>query len=48
MVVSLVNSFIDSSKIDDDLFVLDVDLGLKKEAENISFWYFQSIKWFYR
>jgi hypothetical protein len=33
---TLINNFIDASKIGDDLFVLDTDLGLKKEAENIS------------
>jgi sulfate adenylyltransferase len=43
---TLVNSFIDSSKIDDDLFVLDVDLGLKKEAENISFGIFSPLNGF--
>ena len=46
MVVYFVNSFIDSSKIDDDLFVLDVDLGLKKEAENISFGIFSPLNGF--
>jgi len=29
---TLINNFIDASKIGDDLFVLDTDLGLKKEA----------------
>ena len=43
---NLVNNFINSSKIDDDLFVLDVDLGLKKELENISFGVFSPLKGF--
>lgn len=42
----LVNNFIDSSKIDDDLFDLSVDLGLKKEIENISFGVFSPLKGF--
>ena len=43
---NLVNNFIDSSKIDNDLFVLDVDLRLKKEIENISFGVFSPLKGF--
>ena len=43
---NLVNNFINSSKIDDDLFILDVDLGLKKEIENISFGVFSPLKGF--
>jgi sulfate adenylyltransferase len=43
---NLVNNFINASKIDDDLFVLDVDLGLKKEIENISFGVFSPLKGF--
>ena len=43
---NLVNNFINSSKIDEDLFVLDVDLGLKKELENISFGVFSPLKGF--
>ena len=31
----LINNLIDSSKIDNDLFVLDVSIGLKKDIENI-------------
>lgn len=33
----LVNNFTEHSKIDNDLFVLDIDVELKKEIENISF-----------
>jgi sulfate adenylyltransferase len=43
---SLTNNFIDKSKIDRDLFTLDVDLGLKKEIENISFGVFSPLKGF--
>ena len=43
---NLVNNFIDSSKIDDDLFILDVDAELKKEVENISFGVFSPLKGF--
>jgi sulfate adenylyltransferase len=43
---NLVNNFINESKIDDDLFILDVDLGLKKEIENISFGVFSPLKGF--
>ncbi|MBA3749645.1 MAG: sulfate adenylyltransferase, partial [Nitrosopumilus sp.] len=43
---NLVTNFIDSSKIDDDMFVLDVDLGLKKEVENISIGVFSPLKGF--
>jgi sulfate adenylyltransferase len=43
---NLVNNFIDSSKIDDDLFILDVDLGLKKEVENISIGVFSPLRGF--
>ena len=43
---NLVNNFIGSSKIDDDLFVLDVDAELKKEVENISFGVFSPLKGF--
>src|SRR3989337_1958661 len=43
---NLVNNFIDSSKIDDDLFVLDVGAELKKEVENISFGVFSPLKGF--
>ncbi len=43
---NLVNNFINASKIDDDLFILDVDLGLKKEIENISFGVFSPLKGF--
>jgi sulfate adenylyltransferase len=43
---NLVNNFIDSSKIDNDLFILDVDLRLKKEIENISFGVFSPLEGF--
>jgi sulfate adenylyltransferase len=43
---NLVNNFIDPSKIDDDLFVLNVDLKLKKEVENISFGVLSPLKGF--
>jgi sulfate adenylyltransferase len=43
---SLVNNFVYSSSIDDDLFVLDVDLGIKKDIENISFGVFSPLKGF--
>jgi sulfate adenylyltransferase len=43
---NLVNNFIDSHKIDDDLFVLDVDIESKKEVENISFGVFSPLKGF--
>src|SRR3982751_3085764 len=42
----LVNNFINSSKIDNDLFVLDVDLKLKKDIENISCGIFSPLKGF--
>ena len=43
---SLTNNFIDISKIDKDLFTLDVDIGLRKEIENISFGVFSPLKGF--
>jgi sulfate adenylyltransferase len=43
---SLTNNFIDLSRIDRDLFTLDVDAGLKKEIENISFGVFSPLKGF--
>jgi sulfate adenylyltransferase len=43
---SLTNNFIDLSRIDKDLFTLDVDTGLKKEIENISFGVFSPLKGF--
>jgi sulfate adenylyltransferase len=43
---SLTNNFIDQSRIDKDLFTLDVDTGLKKEIENISFGVFSPLKGF--
>ncbi|HLL60203.1 MAG TPA: sulfate adenylyltransferase, partial [Candidatus Nitrosocosmicus sp.] len=43
---NLVNNFIGSSKIDDDLSVLDVDAELKKEIENIAFGVFSPLKGF--
>lgn len=43
---SLTNNFIDLSKIDKDLFTIDVDTGLKKEIENISFGVFSPLKGF--
>lgn len=43
---SLTNNFIDLSKIDEDLFTVDVDTGLKKEIENISFGVFSPLKGF--
>jgi sulfate adenylyltransferase len=42
----LVNNFINSSKIDNDLFVLNVDLKLKKDIENISCGIFSPLKGF--
>ena len=41
---SLTNNFVDISKIDKDLFILDVDIGLRKEIENISFGVFSPLK----
>ena len=43
---SLTNNFIDLSRIDKDLFIIDVDSGLKKEIENISFGVFSPLKGF--
>ena len=43
---SLTNNFIDLSRIDKDLFTVDVDAGLKKEIENISFGVFSPLKGF--
>ncbi|MDN5846286.1 MAG: sulfate adenylyltransferase [Candidatus Nitrosocosmicus sp.] len=43
---SLTNNFIDLSRIDKDLFTIDVDTGLKKEIENISFGVFSPLKGF--
>ncbi|HEX5904740.1 MAG TPA: sulfate adenylyltransferase [Candidatus Nitrosocosmicus sp.] len=43
---SLTNNFVDISKIDKDLFILDVNIGLKKEIENISFGVFSPLKGF--
>jgi sulfate adenylyltransferase len=43
---SLVNNFVHPSSINDDLFVLDVDLGIKKDIENISFGIFSPLKGF--
>lgn len=43
---SLTNNFVDLSKIDKDLFTLDVDIGLRKEIENISFGVFSPLKGF--
>lgn len=43
---NLVNNFISSSKIDKDLFVLDVDEGIRKDIENISFGIFSPLKGF--
>ena len=43
---SLTNNFIDQSRIDKDLFTVDVDTGLKKEIENISFGVFSPLKGF--
>jgi sulfate adenylyltransferase len=42
----LVNNSITSSKIDNDLFVLDIDLKLKKDIENISCGVFSPLKGF--
>ncbi len=42
----LVNNFIDSSKIDDDLFILDLDIRQKKEIENICFGIFSPLTGF--
>ena len=35
---SLTNNFVDISKIDKDLFTLDVDIGLKKRNRKYLFW----------
>jgi len=43
---SLTNNFIDLSRIDKDLFKVDIDTGLKKEIENISFGVFSPLKGF--
>jgi sulfate adenylyltransferase len=43
---SLTNNFIDLSRIDKDLFTIDMDIGLKKEIENISFGVFSPLKGF--
>ncbi len=43
---SLTNNFIDLSRIDKDLFTVDVDIGIKKEIENISFGVFSPLKGF--
>jgi sulfate adenylyltransferase len=43
---SLTNNFIDLSRIDKDLFTVDVDIGVKKEIENISFGVFSPLKGF--
>lgn len=43
---NLTNNFIDRSKIDKDLFVLDIDRGLKKEIENIAFGIFSPLEGF--
>ncbi len=43
---SLTNNFIDLSRIDKDLFTVDVDNGVKKEIENISFGVFSPLKGF--
>ena len=43
---SLTNNFVDISKIDNDLFTLDVKIGLKKDIENISFGVFSPLKGF--
>lgn len=43
---SLTNNFIDLSRIDKDLFTMDIDTGLKKEIENISFGVFSPLKGF--
>ena len=43
---SLTNNFIDLSRIDMDLFTVDVDIGVKKEIENISFGVFSPLKGF--
>jgi sulfate adenylyltransferase len=43
---SLTNNFIDLSRIDKDLFTVDVDTGVKKEIENISFGVFSPLKGF--
>ena len=43
---SLINNFIDLSRIDKDLFTVDVDTGVKKEIENISFGVFSPLKGF--
>ena len=37
---NLVNNFINASKIDDDLFILDVDLRIKKRNREYFFWRF--------
>jgi sulfate adenylyltransferase len=43
---TLTNNFISRSKIDKDLFVLDIDKGQKKEIENIAFGIFSPLKGF--
>lgn len=43
---TLTNNFINRSKIDRDLFVLDIDKGQKKEIENIAFGIFSPLKGF--
>lgn len=43
---NLTNNFVDVSKIDKDLFTLDVDVGLRKEIENICFGVFSPLKGF--
>jgi len=43
---SLTSNFIDLSRIDKDLFTVDVDAGVKKEIENISFGVFSPLKGF--
>ena len=43
---SLTSNFIDLSRIDKDLFTVDVDTGVKKEIENISFGVFSPLKGF--
>jgi sulfate adenylyltransferase len=42
----LINNLIHSSKIDNDLFVLDVNIGLKKDIENICLGIFSPLKGF--
>ncbi|MGD9532160.1 MAG: sulfate adenylyltransferase [Candidatus Nitrosocosmicus sp.] len=43
---TLTNNFIERSKIDRDLFILDIDKGQKKEIENIAFGIFSPLKGF--